>query len=159
MTSNLNVLICCFALPYGWYQCDPPAAERRDDVFMGNTVWRNDWCVSHVRHVDVIGAQYWFGYVLYDLRFILGPGLCTTHGLGMLLHHIASGFGTIPVLFTGKYIGTMAVLSLFCEVSTPFNNLRLWLSIHKMNKGTVYKINGIFFTLTFLFCRGVFQFW
>lgn len=91
------------------------------------------------------------GYFLSDMGMILWyyPVL---GGLEYVLHHGLSMFSIILSLISGQgqfYI----VMVLFCEITTPFVNLRWYLDVAKQKNSKLYICNGIALFLGWLVAR------
>ena len=55
--SAINAVGCLTFMYLGNSNCDPPAAHRRDDVFLGNTYLRNNWCIDNPNIYEVLAIQ------------------------------------------------------------------------------------------------------
>ena len=62
-------------------------------------------------------------------------------------------------LIVGRMILTLSNATCVTEFSTPFVSLRALLSMHKKTSGTLYIINGLLMTFSFLLIRVIFQTW
>lgn len=54
---------------------------------------------------------------------------------------------------------TLSNATCVTELSTPFVSLRALLSMHKKTSGTLYIVNGLLMTFSFLIIRVIFQTW
>ena len=118
---------------------------------------RNDWCVDNAKLSELMSLLYFFGYLIYHFTQSLNGS--TPWTVPDYIHHIFSAVGCIAAVFAGRYVATMATLSMIVEISTYFHNARLLMVIHKATASKVYLVNGIIFTLTFLIFRVIFQTW
>lgn len=148
---------CVLWFPYSASQCDPPASHQQNELFLGNMNVRNDWCVDNAKLSEIMSVLYFLGYVSYHFaQSFQGKDPWT---MPDYIHHSLSGMGCIAAVFAGRYVATMATLSMIVEISTPFKNFRELMVIHKTTGSPWYLYNGAVFTLTFLVFRVIFQTW
>jgi len=101
------------------------------------------------------------GYLVWDTFvcvFLVGD-VKSSASIQNLVHHAIGILGCIGNIYVGTYVTTMSCASMLTEISTPFINLRWFLSAHKNTGGTLYFINGLTFTSLFFIFRNVFQTW
>ena len=161
ITSTINAFGCLYFFATGFTHCDPPKEHRRDDVFLGNTYLRNEWCVDNPNMYEILGVQYFNGYLIWDLYVccMLIGDFKSAAAQQNFLHHAIGILGSIGCLIVGRYITVLSTASMINELSTPFINLRWFLATHKNTGGVVYLINGLTFTFLFFVCRNIFQTW
>ena len=93
------------------------------------------------------------GYFMYDLIVVVR--FYKAYGKSFLLHSLFSILATFTIYLSQVGHG-FAVLFLLYELSTPFMNIRWFLSSLDMKDTLLYSINGLVFTITFLLVRIVF---
>ena len=47
-------------------KCSPPKEHRNDDLFLGNTYFRNEWCVDHPHVYEALFVRLFTGYLITD---------------------------------------------------------------------------------------------
>ena len=159
--STTNSIFCVMI----WYpvqiQCQPPPISRRDDVFMGNTSLRNNWCNDNPNMYDVACVAIFIGYVVWDLFLYVFLVKDTTSRAAkeLLLHHFICIGGCTGAIIFSKYLLTASSMGQITELSTPFMSLRWLLVQHKMEKSRLYLINGFVFLGTFFAARNLLMTW
>jgi len=153
LTSMVNVVIALSLLTVSANTCDPPS--RQDDVLFGNTFVQNTYCIDHPTLPALCSIMYFLGYITYDSIWMGATFTDSKTGRQELVHHIIGFTGCFMNILVGKYMTTLGAFSLINEISSIFNNIRKLLSIHQ-NKGLMYTVNGVAFTLSFLLCRVIF---
>ena len=159
ITSFPNILICMVTCFYASWQCDPPAEFRRDDVFAGNTFYRNEYCTDNPNIWEYVALSQFAGYILWDTfvgQILIGYKVT---GLAYFLHHFLGGFGTLCVVVVGRFAVPLASANLIAEASTPFVCILYFLRIHKAPKDNFYTFIGVMMTISFFLCRNVFHIW
>lgn len=93
------------------------------------------------------------GYLIYDLFFCI---ICSEESDSMAdtyAHHFFAIAGASQACYIGGFLGSTCQLTWITEGSTPFVNLRTILSHHKLDKTTLYVVNGLVMTLVFFVIR------
>jgi len=123
---------------------------------LGNTYIFNDWCVDNPNIYEILAIQYFLGYLLWDLYVcvILIGDLTTPAAIENLIHHFLGILGSFGNLFVGRYITVLSTASMITELSTPFCNMRFFMSTHKI-KGNIFIFNGLMFLFSFFIARNV----
>jgi hypothetical protein len=160
-TSTINCFVVMAIAFYGTISCDPPTEHRRDNVFLGNTGFNNDWCIDNPSNFDVLSMSYFAGYMtfeLFSLVFLIGD--LTSHTAKEdLMHHVLGLSTSVIAILGGRYVLNMYKMTSIIELSTIFNNLRIGLTKHNNKNGPLYFYNGLLLTLSFLCTRGFFYAW
>jgi hypothetical protein len=78
----------------------------------------------------------------------------------MTFHHFIGISCALLASIAGRYILVLAASNLISEFSTFFAATLYFMRIHKCSKETfIYKLNGVFFLLSFLLVRNIFHVW
>lgn len=110
----------------------------------GSVVFR-----SSIMSQVILGVS--IGYFISDLAMILWfyPAL---GGTEYVLHHLLSIISISLSLYSGHAHFYIYVV-LFSEITTPFVNLRWYLSVAGMKKSKAYVVNGVFLFFGWLMAR------
>ena len=161
LLSITNSVLCIVI----WYpvqiQCAPPVEERRDNVWMGNTSLRNDWCNDNPSVYDEAAVAVFIGYVAWDtfLYVFLVKDTTSRAAKELLLHHFICVGGCTGAIICGKYTLTASSMGQITELSTPFMTARWLLEQHRMKNSVLYLVNGFVFLGTFFFARNLLMSW
>ena len=71
----LTVSLCMVAA----LDCNPPDIHNREDLFLGNTFFRNEYCRQNMNLFQIRLFAAFIGYIIYDLTLmaIFKEGLVT----------------------------------------------------------------------------------
>jgi hypothetical protein len=157
-TSAINAIVCLVYFVLGFLACEPPKQHSRD-IFLGNTYLRNDWCVDNPSLTDTLAVQAFLGYIVWDIfvvLFLIGD-VRSGSAKQTIMHHMIVILGSVGNLITGRYFTVLSTGSMLNELSTPFTNMRWFLSTHKMGDSALYFWNGWIFMFSFVLSRNVYQ--
>ena len=114
-------------------KCDPPAGHRNDEVFLGNTYFRNSWCVDNPHIYEALFVRVFTGYLITDfyVQIVLLKDWKSSGGQQNIFHHFVSISMATGSLFLSGYFLPTGTVSLLTELSTPFVNMRWFLYTHK----------------------------
>jgi hypothetical protein len=155
-TSTINCIIVFVIANYATFLCEPPVEYQRNDILLGNTGYRNEWCMDNTTNFDILIMSYFTGYMLYEfvnVVFFIGDFKSNT-AREDIMHHVLGLTAAISCTIGGGYVLSGYRLSAIIELSTIFNNIRILLTKHNYKDGRIYFYNGLFLTLTFLIVRG-----
>ena len=129
----MAVLIVSFCM-IAALDCEPPDTQNREELFLGNTFFRNEYCRQHMNLSQIRLFAAFAGYIIYDITLIalfkedsLTPG---TQEFEASIHHFLCVLATAASLILGGYLGVLMSATLLTELSTPFVNIYRLLKIH-----------------------------
>jgi len=113
ITSLINATICSLLVPPVLLLCTPPPESAQNDLFMGNTYLRNEWCMDHANVYEALGISYFIGYLVFDsyVATCLLDNLYTSNGLQNIAHHAVCFTSCIGTLYSQKYMLTTGHLT------------------------------------------------
>ena len=115
---------------------------------MINATYSNDILFSyHINNYENI-LSYSLSYFIYD---IINDTKIGTATYSFIIHHLLALFSGVYLYRTN--LGQLYVLSLFVELSSPFQNMKCILDTMDMKTNKIYLINGLMFFLMFFICR------
>lgn len=159
--SILHSIGCLYFFTVSLFDCDVPSKYSvTPSGTFGNTFIYNNYCVDNASLMNAYGITFFLAYITVDLV------LCScfikdksTGAVQNYIHHVLGIGGSSAGLLCGRMILTLSCATLFTELSTPFVSMRALLSIHKKTDTKLYLVNGLLMTISFFFCRVLFQPW
>lgn len=156
--SVINSLLLSLLCIPAANQCSPPPEHRQDNLWLGNTYLRNQWCVDNPNIYEYLLTVMLCAYLFVDLyvQFCLQKDWRSSTARINIFHHTISiimGLGSLPL---NNYLNPTGAICLLTELSTPMSNLRWFLVKHQKTDTLLYKANQFIFKVTFFLCRNCF---
>lgn len=151
--SVVLLVSCIYATMHCEIEGTPGSRNDAAVNLFTNTYCRDNTQELQLR-VDMVAA----GIMLGDLFIciVLVRDFTSGSALQMFLHHTLAIIGALSGMYVGRFIGTISVVSLVTECTTPLVNNRWFLYFHGKTESTFYTINGAMMTIGFLIFRFLF---
>jgi hypothetical protein len=132
-------------------------------IFVGLALWDEPSFLTSTDFLQVTPASLqacyvFFGYILSDLFVSVFYGSLWSGSIANLLHHLFVLLAWSQFI-TARCGQLLALMGMFCEVTTPFVNQRWFLDKAGMKDGALYFVNGLMMLASFFVWRIALYLW